>query len=122
MKLLDIINESSRREPTDEEKKKARIIFKALKTGKFPFPSGGGMYKYILPDEHYTLVDDDGSLCVVLTMHPEQKMVTYLTYNDEKTGEMEEKIVDKKIRPSLYHWMEEQISKKFGQFRIRIIF
>lgn len=142
MKFLDIINESeeerllkrelneqniSRREPNKEQKKRARIFYDAFKTGKFTVEGDkqhnehGGTYKYVLPDEYYTSIDDDGELCVILTMNPEQRMMMYYT-SENHEGKTIEKYIDPVTRKHLYQWMVDSIKKKFKQFQINIIF
>ena len=114
--------------PTEEQKKKARIIYKALKKGKFTVEGDkqhnehGGTYKYVLPDEYYISVAGDGVLNIVLTMNPEQTMEMYYTHKDHQTGETIEKDINPLARKHLYQWMKDSIEKKFKQFQINFIF
>ena len=107
--------------PTEEQKKKARIIYKAFKRGKFTIEDGGGTYKYVLPDEYYVSVSGDGVLNIVLTMNPQQKMKMYHVTKkyDGTTVELD---VDIKERTYLYRWMMGNIENKFKQFQINFIF
>jgi hypothetical protein len=124
------VNEQNipRREPTKEQKKRAKILYHAFKTGKFTVEGDkqhnehGGTYKYVLPDEYWTSIDDDGELCVILTMNPEQTMEMYYTHKDYQTGEMIEKHINRLTRKHLYQWMVDSIKRKFKQFQINIIF
>jgi hypothetical protein len=117
----------SRREPNKEQKKRARIFYDAFKTGKFTVEGDkqhnehGGTYKYVLPDEYWISIDDDGELCVILTMNPEQRMMMYYT-NENNEGKTIEKYIDPITRKHLYQWMVDSIKKKFRQFQINIIF
>jgi hypothetical protein len=118
----------SRREPTKEQNKRAKIFYDAFKTGKFTVEGDrqpnehGGTYKYVLPDEYWTTIDDDGELCVILTMNPEQTMEMYYTHKDHQTGEIIEKYINRLNRKHLYQWMVDSIKRKFKQFQINIIF
>ena len=118
----------SRREPTKEQNKRAKIFYDAFKTGKFTVEGDkqhnehGGTYKYVLPDEYWTTIDDDGELCVILTMNPEQTMEMYYTHKDHQTGEIIEKHINRLNRKHLYQWMVDSIKRKFKQFQINIIF
>ena len=118
----------SRREPNKEQKKRARIFYDAFKTGKFTVEGDkqhnehGGTYKYVLPDEYWITIDDDGELCVILTMNPEQTMEMYYTHKDHQTGEIIEKHINRLNRKHLYQWMVDSIKRKFKQFQINIIF
>jgi hypothetical protein len=112
----------SRREPTKEQKKRARIFFDAFKTGRFTVEDGGGTYKYVLPDEYWTSIDYDGELNIVLTMNPQQRMKMYYVHKDYETGEMIEKYIDSSIRTHLSQWMKDKIENKFKQFQINFIF
>ena len=107
--------------PTKEQKKRARIIYRAFKTGKFTVEDGGGTYKYVLPDEYYVSVSGDGELNIVLTMNPQQKMKMYHVTKkyDGTTVELD---VDIKERTYLYRWMMGNIENKFKQFQINFIF
>jgi hypothetical protein len=107
--------------PTEEQKKKARIIYKAFKRGKFTIEDGGGTYKYVLPDEYYVSVSGDGVLNIVLTMNPQQKMKMYHMFKDYE-GNIIEKNVDTTIRTHLYQWMKDSIENKFKQFQINFLF
>jgi hypothetical protein len=124
------VNEQNipRREPSKEQKKRAKIFYDAFKTGKFTVEGDkqhnehGGTYKYVLPDEYWTTIDDDGELCVILTMNPEQTMEMYYTHKDHQTGEIIEKHINRLNRKHLYQWMVDSIKRKFKQFQINIIF
>lgn len=117
-----------RREPSKEQKKRARIFYNAFKTGKFTVEGDrqhnehGGTYKYVLPDEYYTSIDDDGELCIILTMNPQQRMVMYYVDKNHETGEMIEKYIDPVTRKHLYQWMVDSIKNRFKQFQINFIF
>ena len=108
--------------PTKEQKKRAKIFYRAFKTGKFTVEDGGGTYKYVLPDEYYVSVSGDGVLNIVLTMNPQQKMKMYYVDKNHETGEMIEKYIDSSKRTHLYQWMKDSIENKFKQFQINFIF
>lgn len=114
--------------PTKEQKKRARIFYRAFKTGKFTVEGDrqhnehGGTYKYVLPDEYYVSVSGDGVLNIVLTMNPQQKMKMYYVHKNHETGEMIEKYIDGSIRTHLYQWMKDNIENKFKQFQINFLF
>lgn len=105
--------------PTKEQKKRARIIYHAFKTGKFTVEDGGGTYKYVLPDEYYVSVAGDGVLNIGLTIDPQQIMKMYGTYRGYG-GEMEREIPI--YSENLHQWMKDNIEKKFKQFQINFIF
>ena len=107
--------------PTKEQKKRARILYHAFKTGKFTVEDNGGTYKYVLPDEYYVSVSGDGVLNIVLTMNPQQKMKMYHMFKDHK-GTIVELDVDIKERTYLHRWMMDKIENKFKQFQINFIF
>ena len=118
MKLLDIINEEKDYNLTEKDKKKAHLIYKTFKTGKYQVDDL--TYRYELPDEYWISKDEEGNPVVVLTMHPEQKMKLYasLTF---KSGDKHEVSVDRQHK-SLYTAAEGRIEKKFQQFNVEIIF
>ena len=108
--------------PTKEQKKRAKIFYRAFKTGKFTVEDSGGTYKYVLPDEYYVSVSGDGVLNIVLTMNPQQKMKMYYVDKNHETGEMIEKYIDSSKRTHLYQWMKDSIENKFKQFQINFLF
>lgn len=108
--------------PTKEQKKRARIIYYAFKTGKFTVEDGGGTYKYVLPDEYYVNANINGELNIVLpsNINPQQIMKMYTIYQGYG-GEMMEREIPT-FNQNLHNWMIDNIEKKFKQFQINLIF
>ena len=119
MKLLDIIKEEADNNLTPKMRKKANLIYKTFKTGKYQVDDM--TYRYELPDEYWLSNDDEsGNPVVVLTMHPEQKMKLYSTMTNW-SGEKHEFPVDTQYS-HLYRGARERIEKKFQQFNVDIVF
>lgn len=118
MKLIDIINEEADNNLTPKDRKKANLIYKTFKKGKFK-PSEGSysIYEYELPDEYWLSNDDEsGNPIVVLTMNPQQRMKMYLNIGGHIS------YVEREGHHSLYKWMEGEIQKKFKYSNVDIIF
>ena len=118
MKLLDIIKEEADNNLTEKGRKKANLIYKTFKTGKFkPSVGSQSMYEYELPDEYWLSNDDEsGNPIVVLTMNPQQRMKMYLNIGGHIS------YVEREGHHSLYEWMQDEIKNKFLQFSVEIIF
>ena len=115
---VEPINEEKDNNLTEKDKKKAHLIYKTFKTGKYQVDDL--IYRYELPDEYWISKDEEGNPVVVLTMHPEQKMKLYATMSDW-IGDKHELPVDRQYK-SLYTAAEGRIEKKFQQFNVDIIF
>jgi hypothetical protein len=114
----EILNEEMDNNLTEKGRKKANLIYKTFKTGKFK-PSAGSqsMYEYELPDEYWLSNDDEsGNPIVVLTMNPQQRMKMYLNIGGHIS------YVEREGHHSLYEWMQDEIKNKFLQFSVEIIF
>ena len=113
------INEEADNNLTPKDRKKANLIYKTFKTGKYQVDDM--TYRYELPDEYWLSNDDEsGNPVVVLTMHPEQKMKLYSTMTNW-SGEKHEFPVDTQYS-HLYRGARERIEKKFQQFNVDIVF
>ena len=119
MKLLDIINEEKDNNLTNKDRKKAELIYKTFKTGKYK--DDGMVYRYILPDDYWMSNDDEsGTIIIVLTMNPTQTLNLYAVF-PRPDGKTYDHYVDK-VHASLYNDAKRKIKKKFEQFNVDIIF
>jgi hypothetical protein len=119
MKLLDIIKEEADNNLTDKGRKKANLIYKTFKTGKYQV--GDLKYRYELPDEYWISNDDEwGTPVVILTMNPQQQLNLYVTITD-LNGDNHERFVERRY-PSIYSNAKDIIKKKFRYSNVDIIF
>ena len=120
MKLLDIINEEKDNNLTNKDRKKAELIYKTFKTGKYK-DDDSMVYRYILPDDYWMSNDDEsGTIIIVLTMNPTQTLNLYAVF-PRPDGKTYDHYVDK-VHASLYNDAKRKIKKKFEQFNVDIIF
>ena len=107
---------------TPQQAQKVRSVYSAFKTGILKHDFSDSRYKYVLPNDYYITLSDDGELCAILTMNPEEDFKLYSdVWGDFKDDSYLRNQVNKKLQP-LIKWAQDRVKNKFKMYDIRLVF
>ena len=106
---------------TEKDIKKADLIYKLHKTGKYKIDNM--IYKYVLPDDYWVTIDEEsGNPVIVLSSStdPASKLNLHMVLT-KNNGELYYPKVDKEYS-QLFNDAKYRIKQKFDSFNLDIIF
>lgn len=109
--------EQVRKGPTDSQKKRAKSIYHALKSGIFQVSDS--KVKYKLPDDFFIDIGDFSDRILVLPDNPVQSEFAINLYLIKDDGE---EVYIQPHNQNLYKVFAKKIMKRFSQFDISLVF